>query len=251
MSSSLFGNTSPTIPHPNNNISSSNRPIIVTNRSGISSGHHSRRSSSILSIQPLVNLTSHLFSSAGSSKDNHHHHHHNQQGHHAHDTLSDQDLESQQQQQEQQRRQAEADLEHARRQQSMLFAAAEKRRRARQTPNIQLPRYTRDIWLKDPDLIEVRGGEESILFTVEFREQWQQGMLAFIGGEWQVAKRMFMECNRIYVLHHHQDELLPEHQKNEDDGPAVFLLTYMKQHEFIAPSNWMGFRDENKEEGGH
>ena len=58
-------------------------------------------------------------------------------------------------------------------------------------------------------------------------------MKKYIEGKWDEAKIHLMKAESII---------------GEKDVPSENILEYMKQYNFIAPSDWMGYKDESKKE---
>jgi hypothetical protein len=108
-------------------------------------------------------------------------------------------------------------------------AALEALEKRKQTPTMTVPKYTEKIWTEDQDLIDLRHK-----VTDGFRIVWDEGIFAYIAGDWAKAKERFDEVNRLV---------------KGKDGPANNLLEYMGEHGFVAPSWWKGYREE--EGGGH
>lgn len=67
-----------------------------------------------------------------------------------------------------------------------------------------------------------------------FRALWEQGINAYIKGDWQKARDIFHETMRM---------------SKDKDGPSKFLIQTIDEHGGAAPSNWPGYRDEAQ--GGH
>lgn len=108
-------------------------------------------------------------------------------------------------------------------------AAVEALEKRKQTPTMTVPKYTEKIWIEDQDLIDLRHK-----VTDGFRIVWDEGINAYIAGDWAKAKERFDEVNRLV---------------KGKDGPSNNLLEYMGEHGYVAPSWWKGYREE--EGGGH
>lgn len=129
-----------------------------------------------------------------------------------------------------------ADDTHARQGAPSLEAleAAEQSEEARiaklnQTPNIVVAPYTQQVWTEDSDIVELRHRVND-----NFRLVWEQGVAAYIKGDWQRAKEVFQETLRM---------------SQNKDGPSKFLLEVIDENGGTAPTDWAGYRDEG--EGGH
>ena len=55
---------------------------------------------------------------------------------------------------------------------------------------------------------------------------WKRGIQAYIDGNWDVARTVFMQL----------------HNDNVTDGPSKHLLRVMEKENFQAPENWEGYR---------
>lgn len=100
--------------------------------------------------------------------------------------------------------------------------------KARQTPTVKLPPYTQQVWTEDPDVVELRHKVSDA-----FRASWENGIIAFIKGDWALAKTVFNDLLR---------------QSRNTDGPSKHLLEVIDEHNGEAPSDWPGYRMEG---GGH
>jgi len=60
----------------------------------------------------------------------------------------------------------------------------------------------------------------------EFERVFREGFNAYIAGNWQTAKEKFTNCLEI----------------KQEDGPTQNLMSFLGQHEFIAPAEWKGCR---------
>ena len=108
-------------------------------------------------------------------------------------------------------------------------AALEAMEKRKQTPTMTVPKYYEKIWVQDQDLIDLRHKVND-----SFRVVWDEGIAAYIAGDWTRAKEKFEETNRM---------------GKGKDGPSKNLLDYMAEHGDAAPSWWKGYREE--EGGGH
>jgi hypothetical protein len=100
--------------------------------------------------------------------------------------------------------------------------------KARQTPTVTLPPYTQQVWTEDSDVVEIRHNVNDA-----FRATWENGIIAYIKGDWAAAKEIFTET------------LIRSKNK---DGPSKFLLEIIDEHHGAAPADWSGYRMEG---GGH
>lgn len=99
----------------------------------------------------------------------------------------------------------------------------------KQTPTIVVAPYTQQVWTEDADIVELRHRVNDA-----FRLVWEQGVAAYIKGDWQKAREVFQETLR---------------QSHNKDGPSKFLLSVIDENGGTAPTDWAGYRDEG--EGGH
>jgi len=60
----------------------------------------------------------------------------------------------------------------------------------------------------------------------EFYENFNSGFESYINGEWPTAKKKLIRCL----------EIIPH------DGPTQNLISYLEEHDFIAPEEWQGYR---------
>jgi hypothetical protein len=97
-----------------------------------------------------------------------------------------------------------------------------KREKAKEAPTIVLPKYTQDVWTKDEDIVELRHRVND-----SFRALWENGIAAYINGDWQKARDIFHETMRL--------------SKNKD-GPSKFLMEIIDEHGGSAPHEWPGYR---------
>lgn len=98
--------------------------------------------------------------------------------------------------------------------------AREQRRKI--APNIVMPKYTQDVWTKDEDIVLLRHKVND-----SFRALWENGIAAYIKGDWQKARDIFHETMRL--------------SKNKD-GPSKFLMEIIDEHGGTAPHEWPGYR---------
>ena len=96
-------------------------------------------------------------------------------------------------------------------------------------PVIRIPVYTPEIWLTDPDLIQLRHHA-----SPQFLKVWKGAINAYISGNWDHARDVLKETMRL---------------TNETDGPSKHLLMQMEAAGGTAPKDWPGYRDEY--DGGH
>ena len=97
-----------------------------------------------------------------------------------------------------------------------------KAQRARQAPTIVVARYTQEVWVKDEEIVELRHRVND-----SFRALWENGINAYIKGDWQKARDIFHETMRL--------------SKNKD-GPSKFLMEIIDEHGGTAPHEWPGYR---------
>jgi class 3 adenylate cyclase len=91
------------------------------------------------------------------------------------------------------------------------------------SPTIKIASYRESVWETDLDVKNLRH-----LVNDSFRALWQEGMTAYIKGDWQKARDIF-----------HETMLL----SNGQDGPSKFLIKEIDDHGGSAPHDWQGYRD--------
>ena len=87
---------------------------------------------------------------------------------------------------------------------------------------------TIDVFNKDPDLLNLR---EHI--NDKFLDIFRQGLEKYLEGKWSEATTLLLQSNQM------MKDMVPHF---DGDGPSLTLLEYMEERNFIAPSNWKGFR---------
>ena len=97
-----------------------------------------------------------------------------------------------------------------------------RKQRAREAPTLVVAKYTQDVWTKDEDIVELRHRVND-----SFRALWENGIKAYIQGDWKKANDVFQETLRL--------------SKNKD-GPSKFLLEVINEHGGTAPQQWPGYR---------
>mmetsp|Transcript_28015 Transcript_28015/g.53043 ORF Transcript_28015/g.53043 Transcript_28015/m.53043 type:complete len:939 (+) Transcript_28015:118-2934(+) len=91
-------------------------------------------------------------------------------------------------------------------------------------PEIILPPYNTDVWMKDEDLLSMRSH-----ITPQIFEIWDRGMHSFISGDWDDAKKQFNEILRI---------------THDKDGPSKNILRHIEEdYGGVVPPGWLGYRD--------
>lgn len=105
----------------------------------------------------------------------------------------------------------------------------ESKNKAKEAPTIIVPPYTQQVWTEDNDIMEMRHRVNDA-----FRVLWDQGIAAYIKGDWQKARDIFHETLRM---------------TRNKDGPSTFLVGVIDESGGTAPSDWAGYRDEGA--GGH
>ena len=65
-----------------------------------------------------------------------------------------------------------------------------------------------------------------MLTTREHREEWKAAMHAYTEGRWLEAKALLEE----YLT------------QAPEDGPSECLLAFLREHNNVAPSHWVGYR---------
>ena len=116
--------------------------------------------------------------------------------------------------------------------QNKLEKIREKRKKAKELYNDVILRNKNNVWEEfisnDSDYEKIR-----LKFSEEFISTYNLGMKKYIEGKWDEAKIHLMKAESII---------------GEKDVPSENILEYMKQYNFIAPSDWMGYKDESKKE---
>lgn len=97
-----------------------------------------------------------------------------------------------------------------------------RKQKAKEAPTLVVPKYNQDVWVKDEDLVELRHRVND-----SFRALWENGIAAYIKGDWQKARDIFHETMRL--------------SKNKD-GPSKFLMEIIDEHGGTAPHEWPGYR---------
>eukprot|EP00929_Paragymnodinium_shiwhaense_P118406 TRINITY_DN90327_c0_g1_i1.p1 TRINITY_DN90327_c0_g1~~TRINITY_DN90327_c0_g1_i1.p1 ORF type:complete len:1004 (-),score=166.35 TRINITY_DN90327_c0_g1_i1:92-3103(-) len=79
-------------------------------------------------------------------------------------------------------------------------------------------------------------------YTQEFFQRFATGYRNYEAGQWYVARDMLYTC-------HYQPRANPgdpSQMKPQDwprDGPVIKLLQFMRERNFVAPTNWPGYRE--------
>jgi hypothetical protein len=94
--------------------------------------------------------------------------------------------------------------------------------RMRKAPTIVVKEYNQDMWMKDEDLVDTRHRVNET-----FRAVWDNGIAAYIKGDWQKARDVFHETMRL---------------SKKKDGPSKFLMEIIDEHGGTAPHDWPGYR---------
>ena len=106
----------------------------------------------------------------------------------------------------------------------------EKRKKAKDLYYDVVKRHKNDVWKEfvnnDVDYPKIRER-----YTPEFIETYNNGMQKYVEGKWDVAKSLLMKAESIL---------------GDKDVPSDNILEYMKQFNYIAPSDWEGYKDESK-----
>ena len=79
---------------------------------------------------------------------------------------------------------------------------------------------TLSLFKNDADFIDLRSD-----FSKEFQKQFAEGYQNYKKGMWKDAKTIFEKC-----------------VKQRNDGPSKTLLEFMEETNFVAPSDWDGYR---------
>ena len=95
-------------------------------------------------------------------------------------------------------------------------------------PTIIVQPYTTKVWETDPEVKLLRRQ-----INETFRASWNDGINAFINGDWAKARDLFEETMQ---------------RSDGKDGPSNFLIAIIDEHSGTAPHDWPGFRTEG---GGH
>eukprot|EP00429_Kryptoperidinium_foliaceum_P111227 CAMPEP_0176299998 /NCGR_PEP_ID=MMETSP0121_2-20121125/60089_1 /TAXON_ID=160619 /ORGANISM="Kryptoperidinium foliaceum, Strain CCMP 1326" /LENGTH=169 /DNA_ID=CAMNT_0017641361 /DNA_START=38 /DNA_END=544 /DNA_ORIENTATION=- len=67
-----------------------------------------------------------------------------------------------------------------------------RKQRAREAPTLVVAKYTQDVWTKDEDIVELRHRVND-----SFRALWENGIKAYIQGDWKKANDVFQETLRL------------------------------------------------------
>ena len=67
-------------------------------------------------------------------------------------------------------------------------------------------------------------------FTNEFRRVYREAFQLFIDGSWGLANQTFQQA--IAILK----------QNGLDDPLSNYHINYMKEHDFMPPGGWMGYK---------
>eukprot|EP00981_Chlorochromonas_danica_P001467 scaffold310_cov174-Ochromonas_danica.AAC.6 len=102
---------------------------------------------------------------------------------------------------------------------------------------------TMDVFGRDVDLSQLQ-----VHVTQSFLETFADGLSEYLKGHWVHARALLMDSDRIMrqSLLAFEDSPLCRHSPGSElilgDGPSRALLSYMKECNFVAPSDWRGFR---------
>ena len=118
--------------------------------------------------------------------------------------------------------------------------------------DVEAERYSPSMWNTDPDLMAMRQH-----VTEEFLKLFKDGHKAFLLGDWPVAIEKLGQANNAMfksaiedgyledefeALNLQPGEELPEKFKQENgDGPSMYLISFMKSFNGIAPKDWEGW----------
>ena len=92
-------------------------------------------------------------------------------------------------------------------------------------PKIFLHTYTTDIWDVDMDIVDMRH-----LINNTFRQQWDKGINAYIKGDWQKARDIFIDTVKL--------------PGGGEDGPSKFLIDFIDDYGGTKPAQWKEYRQE-------
>mmetsp|Transcript_67151 Transcript_67151/g.212609 ORF Transcript_67151/g.212609 Transcript_67151/m.212609 type:complete len:594 (-) Transcript_67151:201-1982(-) len=84
-------------------------------------------------------------------------------------------------------------------------------------------------FLEHPDLVAMR-----MPIKEDFLRLFTEGFVAYRDGNWSVAKEILDKC--LWARY-------DVHGNAMEDGPSNTLLGVMKEHNFVAPPSWEGFRE--------
>ena len=114
--------------------------------------------------------------------------------------------------------------------QNKLEKIMEKRKKAKDLYNDVVKRHKNDVWKEfitnDTDYHKIRER-----YKPQFIETYNKGMEKYIEGKWGEAKSLLLEAEKIL---------------KDKDVPSDNILEYMKQFNYVAPSDWEGYKDESK-----
>ena len=118
-------------------------------------------------------------------------------------------------------------LEAEKKKEKAALEAAEKAANDKKTkpPVITLDKYREDVWRVDPDLVDLRHRVNE-----SFRKTFHEGMAFYEKGTWDEAKIKLERCVNLSM------------NNGPPDGPASFLLKFMAETDYVAPSDWQGYR---------
>lgn len=119
--------------------------------------------------------------------------------------------------------------------------------RSDQLADLDAERYVANIWNTDQDLKAMRHH-----VTDDFVSEFNDGMKAYLAGDWPAAITNFEAANEIMVdTAMEEGYLLDEtdtHPERQDflrsecaDGPSHYLINFMKSHGGVAPKGWNGW----------
>lgn len=92
--------------------------------------------------------------------------------------------------------------------------------------NAQAKEYDVELWLQDKDLIQLRR-----FATPAFREVYGKGLDAYITGNWDEARTLLKNADRIMT----ENNL-------GGDVPSQTLLAFMENRQWTCPLDWKGYR---------
>jgi len=99
-----------------------------------------------------------------------------------------------------------------------------KEQKKKQAPTIHMKRYAQAVWVTDQEIGELRHKVNDA-----FRNLWEQGINAYIKGDWQKARDIFHETMRL---------------SRNKDGPSKFLMRQIDENGGTAPQDWPGYRED-------
>ena len=87
------------------------------------------------------------------------------------------------------------------------------------------------VFAEDNDLLRLRSP-----ITQPFLNAFNDGINAYINGDWHNAKILLLQANQIMKEH------MSRYNIDKGDGPSESILNYIGSFGYVAPACWKGFR---------